>query len=1140
MHRARALLSVILVLLLATGPAMAQLCAPTLVPEVDNRDGYLPPFEEHPIRPLALSSNGKELWVANIPDARVSVFDATNPTAGGGPKLIDEIGVGLGPVALRSRPGIALPRPEMWVVCTSSNSVFIVDESTHRVITTIRVEHEPADLVFSANGATAYVSLAASHQIAVIDATSRLVTQRIEFDSVLPVSGGSRLHVDEPMTLMLEGSNLYGLSHLSGNGTAANPSLCGGAPCFTGTGIIGMAQLWDVYNANPTTEPEPPDRDVVRFDVNAPAAAGTVVGWRFGTMNFDLQREPGGSDLVVSNVDLRNDELVTEQLYFKDIQPGIFEFGKPSIHRISMGPDDTSATSNQNVQHFDLNDQNNIHGALTAQGYRCSFPNQMAFNSAGDRLYVSCYGTHNVAVLDYPPTQVLAELRSGATVDNKVAFGTQGLLLDETRGVVYSFERGDGSLQVYAANPGVGTVNAPLHVRPTSIGFDITPANVEAGRFHFNNAANSAFGTDHCASCHYGGHVDGIAWDLSDWSGDIPEQTGQPLPPTDRLFPRDNKLLKVTMSLRGIEETPPFHWRGDRADLKDFGDAQVGLLGGKPLTAQQIQEIDDFIFSLSYRPNPDQNFDRSYTSQGVDGLSCFTNVLSLTRGSDTNGGGIDLSCEDCHSMAGFSGTNNEVNNDGGPGSVIAGDATQLRGMWDKETDQYEYGGPGTEPIFPVSGWGFGNRGIFDNVSQFVEAAGGGLGGAAPKAAVKAFFAEFDTGMAPTTAYAWTMDQVSVANIPQDAIDLIVAANAGHNEVIVRGWIDFQNGSGPQTLGMYRLGNSYFTDTTGVGPFNATQLIQFAQAGDAVLTFIGTPVGMGFRLGVDREMDFLLDGDESAVCPAPPAACSSHRTADTDGDLYPDGYEARFGSNPNDATSVPSGDTTAPNILSPQVAWFNTNVAKIRWTTDEESISRVRVLNSAGTTVLSTKEDLQPKWQHSQVVRGLIGGESYTVEIESEDPANAHLPGTPPNRQQVQLPLTVNPRVFLNTMHVETTQLSVRAINVQTGQMLIQATFTIHDGTTQAPLANHPLTLDFDWFEWIPGGTGAITANPQTINGTTDGQGRVSATFTTSIVVSGQSGVVEVISKNVSESVAFRMRFLPESGLHGFGAKLIFP
>ena len=96
----------------------------------------------------------------------------------------------------------------------------------------------------------------------------------------------------------------------------------------TGTGIPGMAQLWDVYNLNPTTEPEPPDRDVVRFNVNAPAAAGSVVGWRFGTMNFDLLRDPNGPDLVVSNVDLRNDELVICRPELKDrVLEGIVSSG---------------------------------------------------------------------------------------------------------------------------------------------------------------------------------------------------------------------------------------------------------------------------------------------------------------------------------------------------------------------------------------------------------------------------------------------------------------------------------------------------------------------------------------------------------------------------------------------------------------------------------------------------------------------------------------------------------------------------------------------------------------------------------------------------------------------------------------------
>ena len=63
-------------------------------------------------------------------------------------------------------------------------------------------------------------------------------------------------------------------------------------------------------------------------------------------------------------------------------------------------------------------------------------------------------------------------------------------------------------------------------------------------------------------------------------------------------------------------------------------------------------------------------------------------------------------------MAGFSGTNNQVNNDGPANSIAAGDATQLRGLWDKASDQYPYGGPGVEPMDSLLWiWGW-NRAAF--------------------------------------------------------------------------------------------------------------------------------------------------------------------------------------------------------------------------------------------------------------------------------------------------------------------------------------------------------------------------------------------------------------------------------------------
>src|SRR6185295_5878910 len=108
---------------------------------------------------------------------------------------------------------------------------------------------------------------------------------------------------------------------------------------------------------------------------------------------------------------------------------------------------------------------------------------------------------------------------------------------------------------------GPGSLKKPVAVTGTvKIGFDVTSVAVLNGRRHFLNAPASASGLATCNTCHMDGHLDGIAWDLSDFTGKLDQEPVGRVP----------KGTKVTMSLRGIEETPPFHWRGDRADLANF------------------------------------------------------------------------------------------------------------------------------------------------------------------------------------------------------------------------------------------------------------------------------------------------------------------------------------------------------------------------------------------------------------------------------------------------------------------------------------------------------------------------------------------------------------------------------------------
>ncbi|MGH0033576.1 MAG: YncE family protein [Myxococcota bacterium] len=103
-------------------------------------------FESGPVRPMAMTPDGKRLYVANTPDNRVEVF-AIN---GAGINQIDSIEVGLEPVSVAARTNT-----EIWVVNHLSDSVSIVTDARDgkaRVTRTLLVGDEPRDIVFSGNG----------------------------------------------------------------------------------------------------------------------------------------------------------------------------------------------------------------------------------------------------------------------------------------------------------------------------------------------------------------------------------------------------------------------------------------------------------------------------------------------------------------------------------------------------------------------------------------------------------------------------------------------------------------------------------------------------------------------------------------------------------------------------------------------------------------------------------------------------------------------------------------------------------------------------------------------------------------------------------------------------------------------------
>lgn len=1081
----RLFLSLCGLLLLAAGPpapAPASCPPPEAPPPIDNREGPLPLFEEAPIHPVELAEDERELWVADIPGASVAVFDLADPLR---PRLSAEIPVGLGPVTLRRRPGRS---GELWVVCQSSNSVFVVDMRRRRVLETVRLVAEPSGLVFDAAGETAYVTLSATSRVARIEASTRRVLPPLEFATGLPGPDGSRVvaRAPEPRALLLDGGDLYVLSYQSGNGTTADVM-----------DRDGDRVIFEILDAWSEPGPPPPDRDVLRFDVRRPEAPATAALWRMGTLNFDLARGPGGV-LYVSNVDPLN-------AHFNKAASRKEAFVS---HRVSYARPSATGEPQPEAVHIDLNAARDPR--LPAD-LRCAMPNDLALSADGSRLYVACYETRTTLVVDTRAGRAVAALRPPSSANE--GFGPRGLALYERAGVIYVYNRGDNTVQVYRL-PEDGGIASPAGPA-LAAGFDPTPAAVKAGRRHFIDAGNSASGLLSCNTCHADGQSDGIAWDLRDFTGDLPRAAEER---------EGDNVIKVTMDLRGIEATPPYHWRGDRDDLADFNPVHEVLLGGRRLAPGKVRELEAYVFSLALPPNPRQDERRVLSPRALAGFGCFVSpaashqVSRDTRGFPSNGGDpagrLTVTCRDCHAMEGGLATNNQIINE--VRFPVPAATTQLQGMFEKRRDTAFYAGA----VRPVSGWGFGNHGFFATVFDFI--------GMFPELTVPqkelldAFLDELDTGMAPAAAYAWTLHAGAA---PPDGSGhpvtgyLIPQAEAGHIDLVVRGWW----GSGERPVGfLYDPRRRVFqADASEIGELSYERLAALARGG-GVFTFLGAPVGSGWRLGIDRDLDFLPDGDEAVHG-------ASDSSADSDGDGFPDGYEVRQGSRPADAASRPGRDLAAPAIRGAEVAWVSSTVAKVRWETDEEAVFRVRVIPAGAPpekAVWSTETAL-PLRRQALIVRGLKPGREYEVRIEAEDLAR------PANQARARLAVRTQPPLFPN-VHLAATGAS-RETDPVTGREMLRAEFVVADELDR-PVDG--AVVHFKVIEWVPG-RGANTVRffsaPPTEGGRTSMAVPVS-------LPARSGGIAEVLvdrrfGKGVEDPRTHRLYFHPLDGETRYWARV---
>jgi len=776
-------------------------------------------FESPQVHPLALTPDGTRLLAVNTPDHRLSVFQLTNQ----GPTLAAEIPVGLEPVSVAARND-----HEAWVTNWLSDSVSVVDLSTGNVVRTIDVGDEPTDVVFAGRQREmAFVCVSGLSQVKVYnpdvlaDSTQALDIRGKQPRALVSDPSGTRVFVS-----VFESGNqttVVSASQVRDAGGPPKPSpKMKRLPTAPEVGLIVKfdGANWADERGNTKWTSLVPytlaDVDVVEIDATQPTLVirneVRGVGTHIGNTIFDQ----ASNRLYVVNTESNN--LVR----FEQNLSGRFTSTRVSL--VNFGAPVPSATAMNLNPHINLDVPE---GSDAERALSLALPADITRGADGS-IYVAATGSAKVGVLDAAGA-VRARINVGQ--------GPTGLALDESRQRLYVLNRFDETLSVV-------DLKGPAELARIPVGFNPEPQAVTQGRRFLYDGGLSAHGDLACASCHFNGHRDGLAWDLGNPRGKL-----QTVPGLGFSSFHPMKGPMTTQSLRGIIGNEPLHWRGDRSSLSDFNPAFVSLLGGtRELSTEEMSAFTAFILTLTYPPNPLQNLDRTFPNPSSGPSAERGRQLFNTAPLD---GGL-LSCNACHTATpGFrSGTSNLII----PGLLLQESqdfkVPQLRGLYQKVGLRISAGEQ-------LTGFGFIHDGSIDTLLSFLRLPVFTFRNDNDRRDVEAFVLAFDSGLAPAVGVQATINgENKLSAAAAQRISLLIAqADAGNCDLVVKGLV-----SGVHR-GFVYVGNGMLrSDRASESLVTWQSLVQAAGAG-AELTFTGVPVGSGRRLGIDRNGDNKLDGDE---------------------------------------------------------------------------------------------------------------------------------------------------------------------------------------------------------------------------------------------------------------------------------------
>jgi hypothetical protein len=805
------------------------------------------------------------------------------------------------------------------VVGGSTHGLVKHDRDTGEIVAYLNLPAEPKDIVVDTENNWAWVSCAgAFDEPGTTPQRSGGVVMKVDLDTFAFIGGtpsGSGQHfIDAARPTFL---NIEIVEGDTENIVYVAPLLSGNQTTYA-AGLNG-------FDLQVVTATDLPDDDLFAIDESGTVS---VAANNIGTLLTNHARNPASGKYWMLNVKSLNDVQSPQPPRTTEAE-----------HRGRFADNDLTQvnvpqTSTPFKQDVPLDALNAIWGPLGGAGADkpTSFPFGLAIHSSGLAVVVSSTGD-TLRVLDGTSTSgTVNTLRNVGLPEGSIP---RGALLSPDATTLWVYAWGTNRiLQYYAPDLAIQTttsVNPLLY----DLGVDPLPAAGKHGREIWYDADNSLdpvtqlAGQVSCNTCHPAGATDMLGWELTD-------------PPLDR------KDVMVTQSLLGIEDTFPYHWRGERS-LSDFNGAFQFLLGGSQLDTDDPNDLADFeafVFSLQGAANPREdelrmldeaeNLVHDPANSVVGSPSRGQVVFHQDQGTLRVFGGS--TCADCH--GGETGSNGQITFDNA--SVIPTntniDVAHLRQLQHKMFQPQLSTSLG---LRPRGGWGFTQDGSDNDILDFLHPAV--FFGTTPqliqdRADAASFVAQFDEGIAPRAHDGAYFAQDSTTAELTVAGELIDQAQLGNCDLVGIG--HYLSGGVPNLelrLWFDPAADVFRTSEVGTGyAFDVPTMESLRSNGYIRMVMLGLPPGNAYRFAVDPDDDGLSFLTEALFTSAFSSGTLDPWRADTDGDTYPDGYERMLyllQSTPvsnwpdplrtTSDTLIDTADNAAPTIVSSPALEFVT-------------------------------------------------------------------------------------------------------------------------------------------------------------------------------------------------------------------------